>query len=232
MKKIFAAMTAALMMVALVSSAAVAAQPTFHNSNLLKSSAYYTVNNGSTFCRWATPQKSVALAGGGTASQKQTGNSPVSLSITGATGYADNGFYVPLGTLGNLAGYTVLATGSSFSTNLWFDTNTANDINGNGNFFSWNGGSPDCLSALGGDISGLGQPSTATATGQSVTVNDSSTFTLTCSGVYQTVTFAQLKADFCSEITSATPVAVWIGITAASGGSLSTTITSAQVTTN
>jgi hypothetical protein len=226
MKKIFAAMTAALMMVALVSSVAVAKAPA---NNLLKNVAYYTVNNGSTFCRWATPQKSVALTPTGTASQRQSGNG-VSLSITGATAYADNGFYVPLGTLSTLAGYTVLATGSSFSTNLWFDTSTANDTSANGNFFSWNGGSPDCFSAYDGDISGLGQPSTATGTGQSVTVNDSSTFTLTCSGVYQTVTFAQLKAGFCSGISSATPVAVWIGITAARGGSLSTTITSA--TTN
>jgi hypothetical protein len=217
MKRILAAMTAALMMVALVSGTAFAAKPTFHNSNLLKSTAYYVVNDGATWCRSHSPIASTNVVGGGTASQSRNGggNGPLSLSITNAGGYADNGFYVPLGTLGSLVGYSFTSSGSAVGTNLYFGTT-------NGDFFVWTG---NCLSGYGNTSVGLGPTGTGT-----VTVTGSSTFNLTCNGTYQTVTFAQLTAGFCSEIPSTTQVAVWIGITAASGGSLSTTITSAQAT--
>lgn len=209
--------------ISVVAGSAMAASPSSKSINLLKNVAYYTVNNNqSTFCRWAKPQASVALTPTGTASQKAGGS--VSLSITGATGYADNGFYEPLGTLGSLTGYTVAGSGSQFSTNLWFDTSTSNDTSTNGDFFSWSGG---CLSGSGGDTSGLGPSSVATANGgQSVTVTSASTFNLTCSGTYGPVSLAQLSAGYCSGIDATTPVAVWVGITAASGGSLSTKITS------
>jgi hypothetical protein len=209
-----------------VAATAAIAAPT---NNLLKNVANYTINNGSSFCQYATPQASV-LAGGGTASQSRNavGNGPVSLSITGATGYADNGFYEPLGTLGSLSGYTIAGSGSQFGTNLWLDTNTTNDTSATP-WFSWDGATPNCLTTLGGDVSGLGPSSTNTASGaQSVTVNGSSTFALYCNGVYGPVTLANLKAGTCPEYSSNTQVAVWIGITAANGGTLSTRITSAQ----
>jgi hypothetical protein len=217
---------------ALLPGPAAAAAPA---NNLLKNVAYYTVNGStygvnqapsSTFCRWAAPQHSVPWSPAGTASQSRSGNQGIALSITGATAYADNGFYVPLGTLGNLAGYTVLAT-SPFSTNLWFDTNTTNDTPTNGNFFSWSGKSGGCLSSLGGDISILGPASTAVSGGYSVTVTSSSTFGL-CPATASLYTLLQFQQGLCSGISSSTLVAVWIGITAASGGTFSTTITSAQ----
>jgi hypothetical protein len=194
---------------------------------ILKDIAYYTVNNGSTFCRYTTPQTSVSLVGGGAASQSRNrhGKGPVTLSITGATGYADDGFYEPVGTLGDLEGYVVEAK-APFGSNLWLDTNTANDNSTNGDFFSWSGG---CLSSLDGDSYGLGPTSTTQGKNQVETVTGSSSFALTCNSVYGSVTLTQLKSGYCSGISGATPVAVWIGITVGSGGSLSTKIVGGQV---
>jgi hypothetical protein len=204
--------------------------------NLLQDVPYYTVTNPTShpggFCRSTAPS-TVSLATGGTDSQSRNpaGNGPVGLTINGATTYTDDGFYKPAGTLGNLAGYTISGTGDSFGDNLWFDTNTLDDANPNGPYFMWNGGSPDCLTTLGGDTYGLGPASAARGShGQTVTVNDSSSFFMqvgnACSG--RSVTLAQLKAGACLPITSSTPVAVWIGITTGTGGSLNTRITSAH----
>jgi hypothetical protein len=199
--------------------------------NLLNSVAYYSVNNGApsppAFCRYTAPQASVALSGGGTASQARNhaGRGPATLTVNGASGYADDGFFEPLGTLGQLAQYRINAKGSTFGSNLWLDTNTANDTSANGNFFTWSG---DCLSSLDGDSYGLGPSSTGSGLVQSETVNGSSSFSLTCNAVYGPVTLAQLQGGFCAGITASTPVAIWIGITVGSGGSLSTKITSAK----
>ena len=158
-------------MLSLVGAGTAAATPAV---NLLNP-AYYTVNGTSGFCRYQTPQSSVAVPGG-TASQSNTADTgPLTVSINGATGYADNGFYSPVGTLGNLTGYTVSGTGSQFATNLYLDTNKADDAT-NGAFFAWNGSSPDCYTGLGGDVYGLGPQSSSTGGGQSLTVNDSSQF--------------------------------------------------------
>ena len=189
---------------------------------MLKSIAYYTVNNGSTFCRYQTPQSSVAVVGGGTASQarNRAGKGFVTLSINGATGYADDGFYEGVGALGHLAGYVIKGRGS-FGSNLWFDTNSANNTASNGDFFSWSG---NCLSGTDGDVYGLGPSSAASGRSQVVTVTGSSDFDLTCNSVYEPVTLTQLQAGFCSGIGGTTPVAVWVGITAGSGGTLSAKI--------
>jgi hypothetical protein len=210
--------------------------------NLLNNVSYYTVTNPTThpgsFCRYATPS-TVSLSTGGTDSQARNpaGNGPAGLSIDGATTYTDDGFYAPAGTLGDLNGYTIHASGG-FGDNLWFDTNTADDTSTNGSFFQWDGGSPDCLTTLGGDDYGLGPASSSTGGDQSnVTVNDSSSFFMTsrpggCGTYGYSVTLAQLKAGACPGISSSTPVAVWIGITAPSGGSLSATIDSAHLSTS
>jgi hypothetical protein len=194
------------------------------NVVLLKHVAYYTVNNGSTFCRYTTPQSSVPLVGTGTASQARNrfGNGHVILSISQATGYADDGFYESVGTLGDLVGYMIRAK-AAFGSNLWLDTNTANDTGANGNFFSWSAG---CLSSTDGDDYGLGPTSVRGPKGQVSKVSASSTFALTCNAVYQSVTLAQLQAGYCAGISPTTQAAVWIGITVGSGGSLTTKIRS------
>ena len=99
------------------------------NEHLPVGVAYYAVNNGGaqfatgTWVRSTSPIASTAVVGGGTATQSINGGA-VNLAINNSGPYADNGFYVPLGTLGSLAasGYTVTGTGSQFGTNLYFDT--------------------------------------------------------------------------------------------------------------
>jgi hypothetical protein len=196
--------------------------PTSDGNILSSASIYYTASTvtgttpGSTgFCQYSEPQPTVLLTGGGTASQS-SGSGGVGLSITSnGTTYADDGFYVPLGTLGSFTGYTITGTGSAFGTNLWFGG------------FTWNGGTPNCLDNQptgipSGSNYGLGPGSTA----GSLTVNSSSSFFMVESpgGTY---TLAQLQAGDCAGITSSTPVWVWIGITSPDGSLLNTTITDA-----
>ena len=81
----------------------------------------------------------------------------VNLSITSATGYADNGFYMVLGTLGNLTnGYTITGSGSGFGTNLYFNTNpTGND------FFEWGGPQYTVYTTVPGNTSYILGPSSS-----------------------------------------------------------------------
>ena len=185
--------------------------------------AYYVVNDGGTFLapgtwvRSTTPIASTAVVGGGTATQSVDGGGHVSLAITGPGSYADNGFYVPLGTLSDLAssGYSVTGTGSDFGTNVYFD------VNNNGEFFAWTGNS---LSSIDGDAYGLGP----TSSGGTLNVTGTSTYALTCNGTYGNYSLNYMAGTGCSPegITGATKVAVWVGITS-TGSALSTTITSA-----
>ena len=222
-------------LLALTAASGLLAGPAVAAGNPLDNVSYYTVTNtgGGGFCRSATPS-TVSLATGGTDSQSRNGggNGPVGLSINGATGYTDDGFYLPVGTLGNLGGYSIHGHGV-FGDNLWFDSNTTNDTSANGPWFDWSGGSPDCLTSLGGDGYGLGPSSTSTGGNQSqVTVDDSSSFFMVtgpCGADGFNVTLAELKAGACPGINSNTPVALWIGITAPTGGSQSATIDSAHV---
>jgi hypothetical protein len=179
---------------------------------------YYAVNNGGsqfapgTWVRSTLPIASTAVVGGGTAAQSVSGGN-LDLTISGGVSYADNGFYVPLGTLGSLSGYSATGTGSDFGTNLYFD------VDKNGEFFVWTG---NYLSGIGADAYGLGP----TSAGGTLAVTGTSTFAMTCNATYQNVSLASLTAGFCSGIDATTPVAVWIGITS-TGDALSTTITSA-----
>jgi hypothetical protein len=183
--------------------------------------AYYAVNDGGsylasgTWVRSTLPIASTAVVGGGTATQSIGGG--VNLSITGGGPYADNGFYVPLGTLSSLAssGYSVTGTGSDFGTNVYFD------VDNNGEFFGWTSNS---LSSVLPDAYGLGPTSVA----GTLTVTGASTYAMTCNGVYGNYSLTTLATSGCSleGITGATNVAVWVGITS-TGSALSTTITSA-----
>lgn len=185
---------------------------------LLDNIAYYTINDGTTFTRYSTPQSGVA-AGGGTDSQATAGvGGPVSLSIEGSTSYTDNGFYIVLGKLGSFTGYTIQGTGDAFGDNLWFD------LDNDGSFFVWSG---NTFSGVGGDTYAAGPGSS----GGTVSVGQSTTFSpLNGSYTCGSDTLAQLQAGACSIINKDTLVALWVGDTASNGGSLSTTITSVQLT--
>jgi hypothetical protein len=186
----------------------VTANPT--NPNLLGSVAYYVINQGGS--PWV---RSLIPFSVGVASQSvSSGN--VTLSIASGTGYADNGFYMPLGTLGSLNGYTIQGTGSQFGTNLYFGYGTPPTLG----FFTW---TSNTYAGFGSTVQGLGP----TSSGGTDTVNGSSKFYMvngSCSGSSPTLT--ALKAGTCTGITASTPVAMWVGITSPSGAALSTTITS------
>ena len=127
-------------------------------ANLLSSIAWYTLTQpGGTWTRYASPTSL------GVDAQSVGVGGAVTLSITGATAYSDNGFYMVLGTLGSLNGYTITGTGSSFGDNLYFGTNS-------GEFFLWNAGGT--TAGLGVTAYGLGP----TSVGGTVTVTGSSTF--------------------------------------------------------
>ncbi|MGO9582703.1 MAG: hypothetical protein ACLP36_07840 [Acidimicrobiales bacterium] len=188
----------------------VTANPTA-NPNLLSSIDYYVINQGGIPWTRSTTPFSV-----GVASQSVSSGS-VSLSIASGTGYADNGFYLTLGTLGSLNGYTITGTGSSFGTNLYFGYGSGIGTD----FFTWSG---NTYAGYGLTTDSLGPASS----GGIDIVNGSSSFYIvngTCSGDSETLT--QLKGGACG-MTSSTPVAMWVGITSPSGAPLSTTITSVQ----
>ena len=185
--------------------------------------AYYAVNNGGTqfasgtWVRSTSPIASTAVVGGGTATQSVSGSGAVNLAITAGGPYADNGFYVPLGTVASLAssGYTVTGTGSQFGTNVYFD------VNNDGSFFGW---TSSYLTSIAPDTYGLGPTSVA----GTLTVTGASTYAMTCNGTYGNYSLTALATTGCSPegVTGTTKVAVWVGITS-SGAALSTTITSA-----
>jgi hypothetical protein len=180
------------------------------NDNLLSSIAYYVINQGGNPWVRSTLPFTVGVA------SQSVSSGGVTLSITGHTGYADDGFYLPLGTLGNLSGYTITGTGSQFGTNLYFGYGSATGTD----FFTWSG---NTYAGFGSTIQGLGP----TSVGGIDTVNGSSTFYMvngSCSGTSPTLT--QLKAGTCSGITASTPVAMWVGITPPSDAAMSTTFTS------
>jgi hypothetical protein len=184
----------------------------------LSSIAYYTVTptfNGETgtFTRSPAP-----FASEPPDSQSVVAGGAVALNITSPTVYSDNGFYIVLGTLGSLNGYTIEGTGSTFATNLYLGYGAPNS----GDFFTWN--ADETIDGVGDTNYGLGPQSS----GGTIAVNGSSSFYMIeppCAGA--TYTLAQLKGGSCG-MSSSTPVAVWVGITSTSDSSLSTTITSVQ----
>jgi hypothetical protein len=186
----------------------VTANPTT-NPNLIGGIAYYTINQGGNPWVRSTIPFSVGVA----SQSASSGN--VTLSIASGTQYADNGFYMVLGTLGSLNGYTIQGTGDGFGTNLYFGYGTPPTPD----FFTWTG---NTYAGFGSTVQGLGP----TSSGGTITVTGSSSYYIvngTCSGDTETLT--ALKGGACG-MTSSTPVAMWVGITSPSGAPLSTTITS------
>ena len=184
--------------------------------NLLSSIAYYTVTPVSGGASGTWTRSTTAFASDPPDSQYVSGSGTVTLSIagTGSTPYADNGFYMVLGTLGSLNGYTIQGTGSSYGDNLYFGTNPSGD------FFVWN--ALNMLTGEGVTTYGFGP----TSVGGTVTVNGSTGIYMTdgpCSGTTPTLT--ALKGGACG-LTASTPVALWVGDTVSPSGSATTTITS------
>lgn len=163
---------------------------------------FYTENNGANFLRSSTPFS-------GTESQSANLDASVTMSITGATGYADSGFVIYDGTLGGLDNFSLTGTGN-YGVNLWFDNNADNE------FFTWSG---NTYTGVGSDSYILGPSSS----GGNLTITDSSQFTSLNPGG-GSYTLAQLKAGDAAGITSATHIAIWAGVTVGSGGSQTATV--------
>jgi hypothetical protein len=184
--------------------------------NLLNDIAYFTDTiSPAPFTRSLTPIVSPPV------DESVSAGPSVTVAINDATGttYVDSGFYINLGTLGSLSGYTIQGTGSQFGTNLYFNTNPPSN-----DFFNW---AANMYTNVPGNTSYILGPTsvsgTITVTGSSG--NFVSPTNTTCS--VSPVTLADLKAGDCSGITLSTPVAVWVGDTLGSGdGTLSTTFTS------
>lgn len=165
--------------------------------------SYYTKNDGGPFYRSVIPYTS------GFETQSANPDGSVTMSIIGAPGYADSGFVIYNGKLGDLNNFNLTGTGD-YGLNIWFDKND------NGEFFSWAG---DTYSGVDGDSYILG-PSSA---GGNLSITDSSLFTSMQPGGGN-YTLAQLKANVASGITSDTHIAIWVGVTVGSGGSKTATV--------
>jgi len=182
--------------------------------NLVSSIDYFTVTPASgTWTRSSTP-----FASDPPDSQSVGAGGAVTLGIAATSSYADNGFYIPLGTLGTLNGYTIQGTGSTFGDNLYlgYGSGTSTD------FFTWN--ADGTTAGVGATKYGFG-PTSVSGT---VTVTGSSLFYMNnapgCTGT--SVSLTSLKGGACG-LSSSTPVALWVGINTSSTA-VSTIITSVQ----
>lgn len=171
------------------------------------SPTYFTSNNGP-FSRSTTPYSS------GVTTQTVNSDGSITVSVNNAPGYADSGFVLYEGTLGNLPNFTVNGTGDNFGLNLWFDTN--ND----GDYFAWDGSNN--LTSLDGDTYGLSPGSTD----DTLSVDDSTQFFMMDDGLNYSLNDLVNGNDTTSGINANTRVAVWIGVDTPSGGSTSATIDS------
>ena len=137
----------------------------------------------------------------------------MTLTINNAAASEDCGFYVYVGTLGNLNGITITSTAGSdpIGVNLWFDRDNG------GEYFTWTG---NVYNSVGADAYIL-RPSTAS---NILTVNANSSFTSLSSGGGN-YTLDQLKNGAAPGIGGTTPIAIWVGINTSSG-SLNSTIQS------
>lgn len=162
----------------------------------------YYANDGSNFVRSATPFNfqttdyvfsQTVLSGGGiltTLTPRTTG-----------VPYSDLGLGYTFGKLGGITSIPITGVGS-YSVNIYFDINTANDVGGNGPFFSWSG---DVFSGSGGDTYGLGPTIT-----NSGTITPSDSVYLLLNG--NTYTIAQLQSGVVAGIDSNTIVGFWFGV--------------------
>lgn len=181
---------------------------------------YFTVNDGTSFHRFTEPTSGDLAPPPGTASQTVNRNHSITLDITGAQHYADDGFYVVLGDLEDLHSLVVTAGGVDvgpgvWAINLWFDSND------DGDFFFWAGTqSHQVLWDVSGDQYGLGPNSSS---GGSLTVNDATTFYMQgLPNGGRSFTLGDLKDGDAASIDGDTLVAAWIGICCGSEDGTST----------
>ncbi len=165
---------------------------------------YFTSNDGINFSR------STTSTGSGLTTQTENSDGSVTVSVNSATSYADSGFVLYEGTLGNLPDFTVNGTGDQYSLNIWLDTGSNND------FFAW---TSNVFTGLDGDTYALGPASSSgvdaiTGSTQFYLMSDSQNHTLSA-----------LRSGSVSGISSSTKVAVWVGVNTTSG-SISSTINS------
>jgi hypothetical protein len=170
---------------------------------------YYTINDGSQFIRSLVPF-SEPTGSNGTALQSNNSDGSVTLTINNSPAYADCGFYVFVGMLGDLNSIKITTTSVSdpIGVNIWFDKDS------DGEFFNWTG---TVYAGLGGDAYILGPQSTNNV----LSINTGSTFTsLNPSG--GNYTLAQLIGGAAPGITITTRIAIWVGISVNSGSSTAT----------
>lgn len=163
---------------------------------------YFTANNGTDFARLTIPFVS------GVATQAVNADSSIAMNINNTSGYADSGFVLYEGTLGNLPNFTTVGTGDGYGLNLWLDTSNNNE------FFAWD--SNGILTGLGGDTYGLSNGSQNGVEN----INGTTNFFLMSDG--QNHTLADLKNGVVPGIDANTKVAVWLGVNTSSGSTSST----------
>ncbi len=177
---------------------------------------YYTINDGSgDFIRSLVPF-SASTGTGGTALQSSNPDGSVTLTIQNSPGYADCGFYLFVGMLGDLNSIRITtAPGSDpVSVNIWFDRDS------NGEFFTWTN---TFYSGVGLDAYIYGPASTS----NDYSIDTTTTFTsLNPNG--GNYTLAQLIGGAATGITVTTRIAIWVGINVNSGSS-SATIQSLEI---
>ena len=177
--------------------------------------SFYTLNfNNAPFTRSLNPMN--MTAGSASASQSVNPDGSVSLNINNSPGYADSGFYLYTGTLGNLNNVLIKSSNGSgpFSVNIWFDRD--ND----GETFTWNN---NVYQGVDNDAYILG-PSSQNGTH---TINSGSQFNSLIPGGGN-YTLAQLKSGVAPGINSNTQIAIWVGI-AVNSGSQNATIQSMSI---
>jgi len=173
---------------------------------------YYTANNGVNFIRSLTPQNLSTASGSGTVSQAINPDGSVAIGVNNSPAYADSGFYINAGALGNLESISIQAASGSgpYGLNIWFDRDN------NGDYFTWNA-SGTVYQGTGGDAYILGPDSG----GGILLVNDSSTFDSLNPGGGN-YTLAQLKNGIASGINGSTSIAIWVGVSVNSGSANAT----------
>jgi len=157
-----------------------------------------------------SPAPVTLTTGGNTVSQSINADGSITLTISNAPGYEDDGIYFFVGQLRDFNSLQVKAAAGSgpFSANLWLDSN--ND----GDFFAWS--PPNVYAGLGGDQYLLGPNSTNNV----LTIDQTTAF----GGSY---TLAQLKSGALAGVTGSTIAGIWVGF-ALNSGSQTTTITGIQ----
>jgi len=154
--------------------------------------------------------------GSGTVLQGANSDGSVTVNINNTPGYADSGFYFPVGRLGDLRSIVVNATLSlsPYRLNLYFDKNS------NGTFLGWSG---DAYTGLNGDDYALCTGSVDTV----LTVTQAtSCYEI---GAANNYTINQLQSGAAAGIDADTQVGIWVGLSSNGGETLSATIQSIAI---